>query len=219
MEVQDTLTTTRRRPGGPRKGDRRREAIMEAVERLLRDRSIAELSVEEIAAAAGISRSGFYFYFESKYAALGEGLTTVWEEMALAADDFFGGSDEPPHAYVPRALTGVGELWERHEALLVGMFEASASDPGARTLWDAWLGRFNEAIAARIEAERAEGRAVAGPPDADVLARALLLMNERVFYDVRRRRLPASETARTVQALTRVWLTSIWGEAALDGAV
>ena len=204
------VPTARRRAGGPPKGDRRREAILDAVEQLLREGSIRKLSVESIAAAAGISRSGFYFYFESKYAALAEALADVWDEMAEAATAFFAGSDDPPESYVPVAIAGVAELWRRHEPLLVGMFEASSTDPGARTLWDEWLERFVEACAERIEVERAAGRAPAGPPDAYGLARALLLMNERAFYDARRRALGPEDTQRIVDSVSAVWLAAVW---------
>jgi TetR/AcrR family transcriptional regulator, ethionamide resistance regulator len=202
--------SARRPPGGMRKGDERRQAILDAVERLLGERSIAEISVEDIALAAGISRSGFYFYFESKYAALAEALKDVFEQILVAGDAFFGGSDEPPARYVPRALAQVAEVWERHEALVVGMFEASSTDPGARALWDGWLDRFVPVIADRIEAQRDAGHAPPGPP-ADALARTLLLTNERVLYDDRRRRGSKEDTARAVEALTCVWLASVWG--------
>jgi TetR/AcrR family transcriptional regulator, ethionamide resistance regulator len=204
-------TTTRRPPGGLRKGDRRREAILEAVERLLRERPISELSVESIAEASGISRSGFYFYFESKYAALAEALGGLFEEMTAAAGDFFVGSEDPPRVYVPRALAGIAELWDRHEALMVGLFEASASDPGARAVWEAWLDRFVGAITARVEVERAEGRAPGGPPAA-TLSRVLLLMNERVLYDATRRGVSPAGIRDIVDALTAVWLAAVWGE-------
>jgi AcrR family transcriptional regulator len=194
-----------------RKGDQRRQAILDAIEQLLRERSITELSVEDIALSAGISRSGFYFYFESKYAALSETLTDVFEEIIEAAGAFFAGSDEPPVRYVPRALAQVAEVWERHDALLVGMFEASSTDPGARALWDAWMDRFIPAIAERIELERAEGRAPAGVP-ARNLARTLALMNERVLYDNRKRHGSGEETAEALQALVHVWLAAVWGE-------
>jgi AcrR family transcriptional regulator len=194
-----------------RKGDQRRQAILDAVEQLLRKRSIAELSVEDIALSAGISRSGFYFYFESKYAALSETLTDVFEEIIEAADAFFTGSDEPPATYVPRALDKVAEVWERHEALLVGMFEASSTDPGARALWDTWLDRFIAAIAERIELERAEGRAPQTVPSRS-LARTLVLMNERVFYDNRKHGLSPEETAESLRAQVYVWLAAVWGE-------
>ena len=205
-------SVARRQPGGPPKGDRRREAILDAVEELLSQGSIADLSVERIASAAGISRSGFYFYYESKYAALGDALSGVWEQMSQAAGAFFGGSDEPPTVYVQDAIRGVADLWRRHEALLVGMFEASASDPGARGIWEAWLDRWGTAIAERIRVERDAGRAPAAPPDADALARTLLLMNERVLYDDRRRNPSAEPSAVTVDALVAVWLAAVWGE-------
>jgi AcrR family transcriptional regulator len=199
----------RRQPGGPAKGDRRRQAILDAIEQLLQERSIAELSVEDIAAGAGISRSGFYFYFESKYAALAHGLGTVGDEMSRAADEFFAGSDDPPEEYVPRALAGVAALFRRHEALLVAIVEAAHNDAGARAKWDAWIERFVAATSERIERERALGRAHNGVAAPD-LARVLILMNIGVLYDDRRRRVPVSEDEHTVAALTTTWLGAIW---------
>jgi AcrR family transcriptional regulator len=205
--------TSRRPAGGLRMGDRRRGAILDAIERLLRERSIAELSVESIAEASGISRSGFYFYFESKYAALAEALGGLYEDITALASDFFAGSDESPREYGPRTIRDVAAIWERHEPLLVGLFEASASDPGARAVWNAWQDRFVAATAERIEAERAAGRAPAGAP-APTLARVLLLMNERVMYDIRRRGLSRSESEPVIDALTDVWVAAIWGDLA-----
>ena len=52
------------------RGDRQREAIVTAVRELLEERSFADLSVSTISERAGVARSGFYFYFDSKYAVL-----------------------------------------------------------------------------------------------------------------------------------------------------
>jgi AcrR family transcriptional regulator len=52
------------------RGDRQRDAIVTAVRELLQERSFADLSVSTISERAGIARSGFYFYFDSKYAVL-----------------------------------------------------------------------------------------------------------------------------------------------------
>lgn len=197
---------------GPSRGDRRRRAILDAVEGLLRDHQIAELSVEQVAGAAGISRSAFYFYFESKYAALGAALGGVWEEMAQGAAPFFEGRADPPATYVRRALSDVGAAWRTHEHLLVAMVEASAADEGARELWDAWIERFVALVADRIQAEREGGRAPAGPPEPLTLARVLLAMNERAYYTHTRRRAPLQEVERMVEALAGVWLAAIWGE-------
>jgi AcrR family transcriptional regulator len=197
---------------GPTRGDRRRRAILDAVEELLRDRSIAELSVEDVASAAGITRSGFYFYFDSKYAALGALLAGVWDEMARAAAPFLEGSEQPPAHYVRSVLRDVGVAWRTHEHLLVAMVDAAVTDPGARALWEAWIGRFSDLAAERIEAERTAGRAPSGPPEAGALARVLLAMNERAFYGDSRRGARAAEGERTVEALAGAWLAAVWGE-------
>src|SRR5690349_3633713 len=89
--------------GGVTKGDRRREAILAALERLLGDVAIADLDVGTIAAAAGVSRPGFYFYFESKYAALSEALQRVADEMDGIAESFSDGDDALPEDGLPRA--------------------------------------------------------------------------------------------------------------------
>jgi AcrR family transcriptional regulator len=200
----------RRPPGGPAKGDRRRQAIVAAVEHLLHERTIADLSVENIAAAAGISRSGFYFYFENKYAALGDALQDAADEMTRAADDFFTGSDGPAE-YFAREVADVASLWRRHTDLMVAIVDAAHSDQGARTLWEAWLERFITAISERIETDRASGKAPPGPPAPRDLARILMLMNQAVFDDLARRRAGDEERDRTVGALNRVWLASVWG--------
>jgi AcrR family transcriptional regulator len=195
----------------PTRGGLRRQAILDGVEALLRDRKIAELSVEDVTEAAGITRSGFYFYFESKYAALGALLGGVAEEMSEAAAPFLLGSDEDPATYVPRTLADVNAAWDRHEHLLVAMLDASGSDPGARELWEAWMERWIAMTAERIEVERARGRAPDGPP-ARALAGVLLRMNERACYAASRGGASARETDEMVQALAAVWLAAVWGE-------
>src|SRR5262249_49910493 len=52
------------------RGDRQRDAIVAAVRELLQERSFADLSVSTLRERAGGARSGFYFYFDSKYAVL-----------------------------------------------------------------------------------------------------------------------------------------------------
>jgi TetR/AcrR family transcriptional regulator, ethionamide resistance regulator len=206
-----TAAPPRRQPGGPAKGDRRRQAIVDAVEQLLQEKTIAELSVENIAAAAGISRSGFYFYFESKYAALGDALSDVADAMSGAADDFFAGTERAPQEYVNDALGGVAALWRRHAPLMIAVVDAAHSDAGARALWDNWRRDFVLSIAERIEVERAAGRAPADGGKPEELGRALLAMNLGLLDDDARRGASDAEAERTVAAMTTVWLSTVWG--------
>ena len=51
-------------------GDDRERAILATFERLLGERGLHEISIDDIARGAGISRPTFYFYFASKEAVL-----------------------------------------------------------------------------------------------------------------------------------------------------
>src|SRR5438093_11074143 len=51
-------------------GDERERAILATFERLLEERPLHEISVDDLARGAGISRPTFYFYFASKEAVL-----------------------------------------------------------------------------------------------------------------------------------------------------
>ena len=184
---------------------------MDAVEQLLKGRTIAELSVEDIAAEAGISRSGFYFYFESKYAALADALSDVADAMERVADDFFGDTERAPRDYARDALAGVSRMWLGHGDLMVAVVDAAHSDSGARALWDDWRQRFIRGITQSIDEERAVGRAPTNGVASEDLARALLAMNLGMFYDDARNGVSEAEAERTVDALTTVWLSAVWG--------
>jgi len=54
----------------PTKGDQREQALLDAAKVVLREKPIGQVTIDELAGAAGIARSGFYFYFESKQALL-----------------------------------------------------------------------------------------------------------------------------------------------------
>src|SRR5699024_7522324 len=67
----------RRAPGGGRRrrvprGEIQRQSILDALERLLGEIPVMEISVKDITEAAGIKRPNFYFYFESKDEVLSE---------------------------------------------------------------------------------------------------------------------------------------------------
>jgi AcrR family transcriptional regulator len=45
----------------PNRGEERRVALLASLERLLEGRPLAEISIEDIASGAGVTRSAFYF--------------------------------------------------------------------------------------------------------------------------------------------------------------
>jgi len=86
---------------------------MREAEALLAARPLASIGVDEIAMAAGISRSSFYFYFASREAllrALGE---QADHEVLTSAERWLNRTHEPPEEVITRALADNLALWRR----------------------------------------------------------------------------------------------------------
>src|SRR4051794_41663529 len=77
-----------RRPPRP-SGDDRELAILTTCEKLLEERPLSTISVDDLARGAGISRPAFYFYFRSKDAVLLALLDRVIAEADRASADAF----------------------------------------------------------------------------------------------------------------------------------
>ncbi|MCY1013867.1 TetR/AcrR family transcriptional regulator [Nannocystis pusilla] len=83
-EGKDRPTRARRarRPSG----DDREQAILASFEALLERRALPEISIDDIARGAGISRPTFYFYFPSKDAVLLSLLDRMVEQARAERD-------------------------------------------------------------------------------------------------------------------------------------
>jgi AcrR family transcriptional regulator len=195
-------------------GDDRELAILATAERLLTEKTLAAISVDDLARGAGISRPTFYFYFPSKDAVLLTLLDRVVTEADTAMSHVFGAGDASPREAWRRAITAYYETFRRHRALTLAWAEARSSNPEVRRLWarvfDGWVQR----CAAVIDAERARGAAVGSVPARD-LAVALNSMNERVLYATFSGDGPAVAEDDVVDVLLEVWLRAIYGSGAV----
>jgi TetR/AcrR family transcriptional regulator, ethionamide resistance regulator len=199
------LPERRRRPAG----EERRLQILEAMEELLGDRPLAEISVADIAAAAGVARSGFYFYFANKGAVVSALLADVFAEMLPVAVAHLEADDAPPDR-IGRALWATWQTWREHQVLVLAMLDARGEDPAVRELWDAWLDRFVAPVAAAIETQRAAGRAAPGPPAADLVT-TLIAANERIFERLSRHGAGTARIEDALEALISVWVSTLYG--------
>ncbi|SDE98456.1 transcriptional regulator, TetR family [Blastococcus aurantiacus] len=191
-------------------GDDRELAILATAERLLEERSLSAISVDDLARGAGISRPTFYFYFPSKDAVL----LTLLDRVVAEADATMGAVfDSPaagPREAWQRALAAYYDTFRTHRALTVAWAEARSTSGAVRTLWAEVFERWVQRCATSIEAERARGAAPAGPAARD-LAIALTSMNERVIYASLSGDGPAVADEDVVPVLLRVWLTAVYG--------
>jgi AcrR family transcriptional regulator len=208
FDMPRTSSASRRR--GPRKGDLTEQRILAEAEALLAERPPSAISVDAIAAAAGISRSSFYFYFASRDALLLTLGERAQAEVLARADRWLRRTSEPPADVVTRALAETLALWREHGPALRALYDARESSPEIQAAWRAIVKRFLDAAAAQIERERAAGVGLPGPPDSRTLAMVLTGMNDRAFYEASRRRPSRARDEELVRALSAVWLRSIY---------
>jgi AcrR family transcriptional regulator len=167
------VTTTTRYRAAPSRGDQRRSALLRALDDLLRSRPLHELRIAEITRAAGLTRSAFYFYFPTKAAAVAALLQEFYEELLAAASDWYDGTKGSPRSRLEAGFANSIALWRTRAYLLAAMLDASGSDRDVRELWEGWITRFVDRIAARIAEDRQLGIATG---DSDPRALATVLM-------------------------------------------
>ncbi|WP_433825528.1 TetR/AcrR family transcriptional regulator [Actinoplanes sp. CA-015351] len=196
-----TPPTGRRR--GPSKGDRREQAILETARELLARKPLAEITIDELAAGAEISRSSFYFYFDSKLAVVVALLHGLTGELIAGSGPWLDGTG-PDSGALRRSLTGLATLWTSHGRLLAGALAAAPGCPPIAewrsTLRDAHVKRLAE----RIERDRAAGLAPDGPAPA-VLAGMIDDLRLAAFAN-------ASSPGELVDDLVVVELRMLYGD-------
>jgi TetR/AcrR family transcriptional regulator, ethionamide resistance regulator len=192
-------------------GDERERAILETAEKLLEERPLSEISVDDLAKGAGISRPTFYFYFPSKDAVV----LTIIDRLVVAT----AGSREEalkmlaegePRAGLRQALSDLYGAFRSRRAVSLAAAELRMTNPEARELWSQVMEGWVADTTAVIEAERARGAAPPGQPPRD-LAIALVQMNERVQYASFTGESPSLEEDRVLDVLVDIWLRSIYG--------
>ncbi len=212
VEPPSTTAPTRGRRASRVSAQEREAAILETAEHLLEERSVQDISVDDLARGAGISRPSFYFYFPSKEAVF---LTLIDRlvEQAEGGREVIDRIPEDPPARWREGLQIFFDTFGAHRAVVRAGAELRAVNPEARQLWSSVMEKWVGYAAEAIEAERARGAAPAGV-DARQLAIALVSMNERVQYATFAAEPPSLPDQTVTDVLLEVWLKSIYGEAA-----
>jgi TetR/AcrR family transcriptional regulator, ethionamide resistance regulator len=191
-------------------GDDRELAILQTAERLLGDRLLSEVSVDDLAKGAGISRPTFYFYFPSKQAVLLALFDRALKQVESALDGLQELVLADPVAGWRLAISAFFESFAPHPWVARAGAAALNTDSEVREIWLALMQKWIDETAALIRAERERGAA----PEtiaAEDLATSLNLMNERAMTSTLAAERPAIEQERLVDTLTHIWLTSIYG--------
>ncbi len=194
-----------------RRGDKQRQAILNAVRELLQEQPFAELSVSTISDRAGVARSGFYFYFDSKYAVLAQILGEVLAELEELTQHFAPrAADESPADFAKRMVGSAAAVFAHNDPVMSACNDARSTDAEIRKILNAQNDTVIDQIIGIVNDEIAAGTAHPIGDDIPALVRALgvttalMLSGDDSFT-------PDGDINRGVRVLEQLWLNALWG--------
>jgi AcrR family transcriptional regulator len=195
------------------RGDRQRDAIVAAVRELLEERSFADLSVSAITERAGLTRSGFYFYFDSKYAVLAVILGEALEQLDELTHGFAPREDgEEPPEFAKRMVAAAAALFAGNDPVMRACNVARNTDAQIREMMNDVEDTVIAKIVGLVEQEvNAGARPIS--EDLPALVRTLTattgmtLSGDSAFVG------RGEDPRRAVEIVERLWLTALWGGA------
>ncbi|MDO3401700.1 TetR/AcrR family transcriptional regulator [Mycolicibacterium neoaurum] len=193
------------------KGERQRQTILTTLAELLERRPIGELTVNEISSAAGVQRSGFYFYFESKYAPLAVLAADIWSELMERAESFVRHDGEDVDDFLDRVQEATSQEWRKHSAVLIASIQAIPHDDQLSSMWRTRHEHVATILAAQVLKDRDQGLATPVTDDVPTLVSTLLEMTTHMFYKDRLEKRSRAQSVQSFSALRAIWLASAWG--------
>lgn len=189
-----------------RKSDRTRHAILDGALEFLWSHPFRELTVAVLMSVTGTSRSAFYQYFKDLHDLMETLLQGLEDDILEAATPWLSGEGEPTEL-LEESLAGlVGVCYERGPVLRA-VSDASTSDERLEQCWANFLGKFDDAVSARIEQHQVEG--YIPPFDARPVAIALNRMDASVMIHAFGRR-PRGNPDPVRESITRIWISTLY---------
>lgn len=179
-----------------------------AIQELAGGSTFQDLRVEEIASAAGLSRSAFYFYYPGKLELLLDAARHVLEEVYEQADRWYSGSGESgSKALIHEVLRDNASTWGQHADLLRMASEVATYDEEIGNFWRDLEVRFFEGVAGRVRRDQEAG-AVSPDVDAESCAEILILATESYF--LRNIAYEGGVPEEAAAALSPVWIRTLY---------
>ena len=191
------------------RGDRQREAIVNAVRDLLQERSFADLSVSTISERAGVARSGFYFYFDSKYAVLAVILAEAGDLLDNLTHHFAPREPgETPAAFAKRMVGSAAAVYANDDPVLKACAVARNTDAQIREMMDDFYDGIIDKLIALLEQD-ADARPISD--DVPALVRTLAAVTSFTLTQDSAFVGRGEDSARAVDIVERLWLSAFWG--------
>jgi TetR/AcrR family transcriptional regulator, ethionamide resistance regulator len=197
----------------PRRRRRRQDSeqeILEAAERLLRERSFRELTVDDLMAATSQSRTAFYRHFTDRQDLLVHLVSDLNEELWEMSAGWLRGNGDPL-VEGRQSLERLADVYAIHGPLLRAIAEAASHDADVEAVYRGLVQGFVDATAARIRRDAAAGRTSLAHPDH--VAAALVWMTER-HLAATFGRVGATDADRSaaLETLLTIWMRTLYSE-------
>jgi AcrR family transcriptional regulator len=194
----------RQRATGPSKGEIREAQILDVAERLLLTTPFLDITMDEIATRAGLSRSTMYFYFASKEDLLAGLLVRTHDEIVGPMATLLN-ADTTVDRAVRQVLDALLRSWRKHAPALGTFLETGLVSTEFGPRWRQTTNEIIDVLAQFIDRERAVGRLPAGPPSAHAVSSAVFWMVEHEMYELFRTRHTRAAEAELIDTLALLW--------------
>lgn len=189
------------------KSERTRVAILNAALEFLWSHPFREMTVGSVTGPAGVSRSAFYQYFDDLHGLMAALLGSLREDILSAANPWLTDVGDPV-ALMNKSIAGLVHVCFERGPLVRAVSHAASTDEFLEEAWTHFLGRFDDAACARIEADQELGLV----PDFDArpVAVALNRLDTYTFVEAFGGH-PRNSPGPVQETLTRIWISTLYG--------
>ena len=189
------------------RSERTRAEILDAAFEYLWSRPFRDMTVNSLMATTSISRSAFYRYFDDIHELMQALLTRLESEILEGASPWLSEKGDPV-ALLYESLSAEVRICYRYGPFLKAVRDATGTSAKLEDEWNWFLDRFDEATSERIVADQELGLIEEFDPGpvATALNRVDAAMYVREFGCR-----PRSRPEPVVDAITRVWISSLYG--------
>lgn len=191
----------------PTKGDQRERALIDAARAAFLDRPIGQVTIDELAKSVGITRSGFYFYFDSKQALLAAVIDQSIDEADQEMAEWVA-SDGLGRSALRRGLAAGLTRWKVDGLWLREAFIAPDPGPDVRQVRDRLVDQGCSLFTKRMERDTRTDVAGGGSPD--LLAKMAVHLRSAMFADAYANP-DAHDEDELIDALTDAILRLLYG--------
>lgn len=196
-----------------RKSDLSRAEIVDAALEFLWSRPFRDMTVASLMASTGLSRPAFYQYFHDVQELMESLLEDLEQEILVGAGPWFTGTGDVI-GLLRESLAELVRVGHERGPILRAVADAAPSEERLDRAWTALLGRFDDAVSARIEADQRQG--LIPEFEARPVAVALNRLDAFTLIHAFGTR-PRSQPGPVLDAIVRIWMSTLYGAASLTG--